>query len=137
VRKSPFSKFVLLRVVNVYVYRYNEATRNAMITAPRRGCHLVQDSVDSALGPAARSAASQKKPGLVNLLLRHTSASLTVNENADPTAGLLTSLPGGVRLVTGHTGCHELSSLTVRPSRVVASLPGVRLFTGCHHLDVF
>lgn len=69
----------------------HKATRNTTIKAPRRGCHLVQDSVESALGPAARSAAEsaadkkKPRPGVANLLLRHTSASLTVNENADPT----------------------------------------------------
>ena len=63
-----------------------KATRKTTIAAPRRGCHLVHDSVESALGPAVRAAQqSAGKPGLANVLLRHTSASLTVNENADPT----------------------------------------------------
>ena len=63
-----------------------KATRNTTIKAPRRGCHLVQDSVASALGPAiSRARDAGAAPGLANILLRHTSASLTVNENADPT----------------------------------------------------
>ena len=61
-----------------------KCTRNVTVKAPARGCHLVQDDVDDALAPA-RGRLSGTKPGLVNLLIRHTSASLTMNENADPT----------------------------------------------------
>jgi len=67
-------------------------TRNVTVEAPRRGCHLVQDEVDDAfkpardrLGSAGEGSTRIRKPGLANLLVRHTSASLTMNENADPT----------------------------------------------------
>lgn len=45
----------------------------------RRGFHLITDEILSFI-PEIR----QIKTGLVNLLLKHTSASLALNENADP-----------------------------------------------------
>ena len=44
-----------------------------------RGCHLVTDEVTSAL-PGLRAI----RTGLLHLHILHTSASLTLNENADP-----------------------------------------------------
>ncbi|MCH8551570.1 MAG: secondary thiamine-phosphate synthase enzyme YjbQ [Natronospirillum sp.] len=44
-----------------------------------RGFHLITDEIESALAQAP-----VVEVGLVHLLLKHTSASLTVNENADP-----------------------------------------------------
>lgn len=46
----------------------------------RRGFHLITDEIEQAL-PELR----QLRVGLLHLLLQHTSASLTLNENADPT----------------------------------------------------
>ncbi|GAA0786808.1 secondary thiamine-phosphate synthase enzyme YjbQ [Marinobacterium sediminicola] len=45
-----------------------------------RGFHLITDEIEQAM-PELR----QVKIGLLHLLLQHTSASLTLNENADPT----------------------------------------------------
>ena len=45
-----------------------------------RGFHLITQQVESAL-PSIR----QVEVGLLHLWLQHTSASLTINENADPT----------------------------------------------------
>jgi secondary thiamine-phosphate synthase enzyme len=45
----------------------------------RRGCHLVTDEVVAAL-PGLR----RFRVGLVHVFIRHTSASLSINENADP-----------------------------------------------------
>jgi len=50
------------------------------ITAPSRGCHLVTNDVHKAIS----SDLSQIKIGMCNLFIQHTSASLTINENADP-----------------------------------------------------
>lgn len=50
------------------------------VTAPRRGLHEITSEV---AGVVARSAATE---GLCTLLVRHTSASLTIQENADPSA---------------------------------------------------
>lgn len=43
----------------------------------RRGFHLITNIVESELGDLPAT-------GMVNLLLQHTSAALTLNENADP-----------------------------------------------------
>lgn len=48
------------------------------LSAYERGCHLITPLVEEALGVLPVI-------GLVNLFIHHTSASLTINENADPT----------------------------------------------------
>jgi len=50
------------------------------ITAPSRGCHLITSEVNKAIS----SDLSGIKIGMANLFIQHTSASLTINENADP-----------------------------------------------------
>lgn len=50
------------------------------VTAPSRGCHLITSQVQKAIA----NDISQIKIGMVNLFVQHTSASLTINENADP-----------------------------------------------------
>jgi len=50
------------------------------ITAPSRGCHLITSEVNKAI----RDEISTIRIGMANLFIQHTSASLTVNENADP-----------------------------------------------------
>jgi secondary thiamine-phosphate synthase enzyme len=50
------------------------------ITAPSRGCHLITSQIQKTISQDL----SQIKIGMCNLFIQHTSASLTVNENADP-----------------------------------------------------
>ena len=50
------------------------------ITAPSRGCHLITSDITKAV----KDELPKIKVGLANLFIQHTSASLTVNENADP-----------------------------------------------------
>ena len=50
------------------------------ITAPSRGCHLITGDVLKVISKDL----SQIKIGMCNLFVQHTSASLTINENADP-----------------------------------------------------
>jgi len=50
------------------------------VTSPRRGLHEITSEVANAV---AESGVSE---GLCTLLVRHTSASLTIQENADPSA---------------------------------------------------
>jgi secondary thiamine-phosphate synthase enzyme len=59
----------------------SELWQQELLQLPRRGpgCHLITGNVVSAL-PAIEHCAM----GLLHLFLQHTSASLTVNENADP-----------------------------------------------------
>ena len=47
------------------------------LPAHRRGYHLITNEIVSRLQPLINN-------GLINLLLLHTSAALTLNENADP-----------------------------------------------------
>lgn len=44
----------------------------------RRGFHLITNHIEQQIAPLPQT-------GLVNILLKHTSAALTLNENADPT----------------------------------------------------
>lgn len=48
-----------------------------MLTPRRRGCHLVT-------GEIMRQITDLPKVGLMNVFIKHTSAALTINENADP-----------------------------------------------------
>lgn len=50
------------------------------ITAPSRGCHLITSDINKAM----KDELSSIKIGMANLFIQHTSASLTINENADP-----------------------------------------------------
>lgn len=50
------------------------------ITAPSRGCHLITNDIQKEIA----SDLKQIKMGMCNLFIQHTSASLTINENADP-----------------------------------------------------
>ncbi|GAB4151437.1 MAG: secondary thiamine-phosphate synthase enzyme YjbQ [Planctomycetaceae bacterium] len=50
-----------------------------VLSAKRRGFHLITDEVFSAIPEI-----SQTKIGLLHIFIMHTSASLTINENADP-----------------------------------------------------
>ncbi len=52
------------------------------LSAKPRGFHLVTDEVIGQIRDLSRV-----KTGLLHLLLQHTSASLTLNENCDPTVG--------------------------------------------------
>ena len=54
--------------------------KDITITAPSRGCHLITSDINKAI----KDDLAKIKIGLANLFIQHTSASLTVNENADP-----------------------------------------------------
>ena len=47
----------------------------------RRGFHLIMDDIEQAISAELRSL----KVGILHVFIQHTSASLTINENADPT----------------------------------------------------
>lgn len=55
------------------------STRNVTCKAPSRGCHLVTDKLAGAVPK------SDGGPALATFFIKHTSASLSINENADPT----------------------------------------------------
>ncbi|MBO1114803.1 secondary thiamine-phosphate synthase enzyme YjbQ [Bordetella petrii] len=54
--------------------------KSLTLAARRRGFHLVTDDILGQLPEIGRI-----KAGLLHLFIQHTSASLTINENADPT----------------------------------------------------
>ena len=53
--------------------------RNLTLPAMPRGCHLMTNEVLSGFPELA-----DLQVGLLHLFIQHTSASLTINENADP-----------------------------------------------------
>lgn len=50
------------------------------ITAPSRGCHLITSDIVTSI----QTELSSIQIGMVNIFVQHTSASITINENADP-----------------------------------------------------
>lgn len=54
---------------------------NLTIKTPGRGYYLITDRIEDALGDALQGI----EVGLLHVFLRHSSAGLTINENADPT----------------------------------------------------
>ena len=66
-------------VVTLHDYKDVSRARRGAIQAPGRGCHLVP----SAQLPTPKC--STPKTGVATIFIQHTSASLTINENADPT----------------------------------------------------
>jgi len=58
----------------------NISQHNITLKARRRGFHLITDEITRQLSDLHLFTA-----GLMHIFIRHTSASLTINENADPT----------------------------------------------------
>jgi secondary thiamine-phosphate synthase enzyme len=54
--------------------------KKILLNARSRGFHLITEEIISAL-----PSVSEFESGLLNLFIQHTSASLSINENADPT----------------------------------------------------
>lgn len=54
--------------------------KEIQLRAPRRGFHLVTDKIVSQLPELA-----SLNVGMLNIFVKHTSASISLNENADPT----------------------------------------------------
>ncbi|ETL38691.1 secondary thiamine-phosphate synthase enzyme [Phytophthora nicotianae] len=53
--------------------------KEIVLSAPSRGFHLVTREVEKQLPELSRV-----KVGMANLFIKHTSASLSINENCDP-----------------------------------------------------
>src|SRR5688500_9459180 len=94
--------------------------REIELRARPRGFHLVTDEVVSAL-PELR----ELQVGIAHLFIRHTSASLTLNENASPDvrrdfeSSFNQAVPEGARYWT-----HTLEGSDDMPAHVKASLVG-------------
>ena len=87
---------------------------NLTLPAARRGFHLITPRVIDAVTDLARVEA-----GLLHVFIQHTSASLTINENADPDVcrdmvsaiNKLVPMQDGYRHREGNSAAHVKSSL--------------------------
>ncbi len=98
------------------------------LRARSRGFHLVTDEVLGQIRDLPRI-----KVGLLHLLLQHTSASLTLNENCDPTVRsdmeqhFLKTVPDDARWEHDDEGPDDM------PSHIKSSLLGVSLLLPVNH----
>jgi secondary thiamine-phosphate synthase enzyme len=97
------------------------------ITAPSRGCHLITRDIEKAISKDVNGI----KIGMCNLFVQHTSASLTLNENADPDVrrDLETALNKIVPASWNHDGTfkHTMEGDDDMPGHVKTSLMGPSL----------
>ncbi|KAL3823478.1 hypothetical protein ACHAXA_010238 [Cyclostephanos tholiformis] len=97
------------------------------ITAPSRGCHLITSQVNRII----KDDVSRIRIGMANLFILHTSASLTINENADPDVcrdmevAMNKIVPG--TWTTDGTFRHTTEGEDDMPGHVKSSLMGVSL----------
>ena len=90
------------------------------LTPKRRGFHLVTNEVLDHL-----SEVSEYKVGLLHLFIKHTSASLTVNENADPDVRVdMETFFNHIAPETGLPLVHTLEGPDDMPAHVKSSLLG-------------
>lgn len=89
------------------------------LPALSRGFHLITDRVEQAIGELPKI-----RIGLVHVFLQHTSASLTINENADP--DVRTDFETGLnRIVPEHMPfVHTIEGPDDMPAHIKASLLG-------------
>ncbi|HFZ8994593.1 TPA: secondary thiamine-phosphate synthase enzyme YjbQ [Citrobacter freundii] len=93
------------------------------LTAKPRGFHLVTDEILAHL-----SDMPHVERGMLHLLLQHTSASLTLNENCDPTVRhdmerfFLQTVPDNGNYEHDYEGADDM------PSHIKSSMLGVSLF---------
>ena len=98
------------------------------LRARSRGFHLVTDEILGQIRDLPRI-----NVGLLNLLLQHTSASLTLNENCDPTVRsdmeqhFLKTVPDDARWEHDDEGPDDM------PSHIKSSLLGVSLLLPVNH----
>eukprot|EP00544_Gedaniella_sp_CCMP2646_P014655 CAMPEP_0202500652 /NCGR_PEP_ID=MMETSP1361-20130828/33754_1 /ASSEMBLY_ACC=CAM_ASM_000849 /TAXON_ID=210615 /ORGANISM="Staurosira complex sp., Strain CCMP2646" /LENGTH=154 /DNA_ID=CAMNT_0049133165 /DNA_START=85 /DNA_END=549 /DNA_ORIENTATION=- len=97
------------------------------VTAPSRGCHLITNDVLKAIGKDLKTIDT----GLCNLFCQHTSASLTINENADP--DVRTDMETALNKLVPAEWCrnglfqHTMEGDDDMPGHVKSSLMGVSL----------
>lgn len=96
--------------------------KTLMLTPKSRGFHLVTDEILGQIREILRV-----KTGLLHLLLQHTSASLTLNENCDPTVRydmeqhFLNTVPDNAPYEHDYEGPDDM------PSHIKSSILGVSL----------
>ncbi|MDP4183601.1 MAG: secondary thiamine-phosphate synthase enzyme YjbQ [Bacteroidota bacterium] len=95
--------------------------RSITLPAFRRGYHLITDIIE-------KEAGSLPEKGLMNVFIKHTSAALTLNENADPTVrydfekSMNRMIPENDSLYT-----HDEEGADDMPAHLKASLLGASL----------
>lgn len=96
--------------------------RSVHLPAARRGFHLVTHDILDAI-PELGSV----KVGLVNLFIQHTSASLTINENADPDVRIDFETAMNHAVPESLPYVHTLEGPDDMPAHVKASMMGASL----------
>ena len=96
--------------------------RELVLKPKPRGCHLVTDEILGALPEIADA-----EGGLLHLFLRHTSAALTINENADPTVRTDLEMATNRIVPENFPYEHTCEGPDDMPSHIKSSLFGVGL----------
>ncbi|MGB0597157.1 MAG: secondary thiamine-phosphate synthase enzyme YjbQ [Rubripirellula sp.] len=96
--------------------------RSVHLPAARRGFHLVTHNILDAI-PELGSV----KVGLVNVFIQHTSASLTINENADPDVRIDFETAMNHAVPESLPYVHTLEGPDDMPAHVKASMMGASL----------
>ena len=96
--------------------------RSLTLPARRRGLHLITRDIVQALPELATL-----QVGLLHVFIQHTSASLTLNENADP--DVLVDLEAWLDKVAAESRqyCHALEGPDDMPAHIKATLTGYSL----------
>ncbi|MDG2224558.1 MAG: secondary thiamine-phosphate synthase enzyme YjbQ [Rubripirellula sp.] len=96
--------------------------RSVQLPAARRGFHLITHDILDAIPELAAV-----KVGLINLFIQHTSASLTINENADPDVRIDFETAMNHAVPESLPYVHTLEGPDDMPAHVKASMMGVSL----------
>jgi secondary thiamine-phosphate synthase enzyme len=95
--------------------------REIVVKAPKRGFFLITDKILSAVD------INDVKIGMMNLFLKHTSASLTINENASPDVRVDMEEIANRLIPDGYHYHHNLEGSDDMPAHFKSSMFGVSL----------
>ncbi|MEO1959203.1 MAG: secondary thiamine-phosphate synthase enzyme YjbQ [Nautiliaceae bacterium] len=91
------------------------------IKAPKRGFYLITDKILEAIK------IDDIQMGVMNLFLKHTSASLTINENASPDVRIDMERISSALVPDGYNYAHSLEGPDDMPAHFKSSMFGVSL----------
>jgi len=95
--------------------------KEIIVKAPKRGFFLITDKILESIE------ISDIKTGMMNLFLKHTSASLTVNENASPDVRIDMEEISNKLIPNGYFYHHNLEGSDDMPAHFKSSMFGVSL----------
>ena len=95
--------------------------KEIIIKAPKRGFFLITDRILESID------ISDIKMGIMNLFLKHTSASLTINENASPDVRVDMEKISSKLIPDGYFYHHSLEGADDMPAHFKSSIFGVSL----------